>query len=112
MEAEMGTEVHGGSSGSDSRAVVDEDAEEGQTNGIHSAMQPPQKIACGFYHTAAINRSRDAWTWGRNQHGVLGLDVGHQLPAAAQANRSAPVQVKAIKTDIYEVPGLNRRSQH
>ncbi|CAE8699398.1 unnamed protein product, partial [Polarella glacialis] len=29
--------------------------------------------------------------------------VGHQLPAAAQANRSAPVQVKAIKTDIYEV---------
>eukprot|EP00440_Ansanella_granifera_P049037 gb/GFBE01053129.1/.p1 GENE.gb/GFBE01053129.1/~~gb/GFBE01053129.1/.p1 ORF type:complete len:1725 (+),score=342.08 gb/GFBE01053129.1/:1-5175(+) len=105
---EVGTQVHGGSSGSTSLPSNTDEARQ-----IYALSQPPQKIACGFYHSAAISHKdgrAEAWSWGRNQNNVLGLcgvkdkKDGAEGPADTQS-RLEPTQVTAntLSSDVYEV---------
>lgn len=73
---------------------------------------PPQKIACGFYHSAGIVRDNQsgttsAYTWGRNQHNVLGLcssvspENGQQTKQTDKSD--VPIHIEAFGDDVYEV---------
>eukprot|EP00931_Biecheleriopsis_adriatica_P060509 TRINITY_DN36354_c0_g1_i1.p1 TRINITY_DN36354_c0_g1~~TRINITY_DN36354_c0_g1_i1.p1 ORF type:complete len:1720 (+),score=309.26 TRINITY_DN36354_c0_g1_i1:45-5204(+) len=65
---------------------------------IHALVEPPRKIACGFYHSVAIDSKDAPWGWGRNQHNMLGLreDEG-------TSSRLRPTQLSSVNKSILEV---------
>ena len=45
-----------------------------------------KKIACGSWHTMALDNSGKVWTWGRNENGMLGNN--------SEINSTLPVQLE------------------
>jgi alpha-tubulin suppressor-like RCC1 family protein len=51
-----------------------------------------EKIASGYYHSAAIKTDGTLWTWGNNQDGELGIGTDYNIDGF-ESNRNIPVQV-------------------
>lgn len=61
-----------------------------------ASLPPIKKIACGSWHSIAVDEEGRTWTWGRNDAGMLG--TGDTL------NASEPVLVEGLR-DIEEIGG-------
>jgi hypothetical protein len=48
------------------------------------------QVSAGEYHVASVKTDGTLWTWGRNNHGQLGQNIG------ITTNRSSPVQVGTL----------------
>eukprot|EP00439_Symbiodinium_sp_Y106_P083861 s481_g24.t1 len=72
-------------------------------------VEKPQRIACGFYHSAAISRESEAWVWGRNQYNVHGQKSKSDDRARAEdqdpegKRQLQPKRKGKFGNDIHEV---------
>ncbi len=51
------------------------------------------KIACGYYHSAAIKGDGTLWAWGNNEEGQLGIGTDWNIDGG-EANRNLPTQIE------------------
>ena len=61
-----------------------------------SGLPPIEKIACGSWHSLAIDKNGDTWGWGKNHFGMLG--TGDSLSS------EIPVKIAELK-NICHVGG-------
>ncbi|KAM3568620.1 hypothetical protein VYU27_009262, partial [Nannochloropsis oceanica] len=59
---------------------------------------PVRQLSCGAFHTAAVTRSGKVFTWGREEHGMLGHDVPPDKFTDAQD------RPKEVETTVHTGP--------
>lgn len=62
-------------------------------------------IACGQYHNLALDSSGNVWTWGLNNHGQCGLELGLKTDAQPVPQRVfQPYQLRQACGDLDTIP--------